>query len=133
MTKNEVKDLKLFGVEYDMFKCAKSRSEIAEEKLKKIQKEQGSNNTDKVSFKCIDTISKKITKIKISGKTATEITYMGNSIKYFLVTKKDGKYVYPCKNCLDLMFLYCNPAEKLLPHLPNPPCLPGASNTSSSL
>jgi hypothetical protein len=92
MTKNEVKDLKLFGVEYDIFKCAKSRSEIAEEKLKKIQNKQGSNNTDKVSFKCIDSISKKITKIKISGKTAMEITYMGNSIKYFLVTKKDGKY-----------------------------------------
>jgi len=79
---------------YEKYKCEKSNRQIQEANStqEKIINNLASNNTDKRSFKCVDSISKKITKIKILGETATEITYLGNSIKYFVVTKKDGKY-----------------------------------------
>ena len=82
MTKSEVKYLKLFGVEYDMFKCSKSRSEIAEEKLKKLQDEQGSNTLNR-SYAC--KLGSEVSKIKIRGNTAKEITAVGVEINYYNV------------------------------------------------
>jgi len=82
MTKSEIKYLKLFGIEYDMFKCAKSLSEIAEEKLKKIQNEQSSNTLNR-SYTC--KLGSEISKIKIRGSTATEITAVGVEITYYNV------------------------------------------------
>jgi len=82
MTKKEIKDLKLFYPEYDMFECSKSQSEIAEEKLKKIQNEQGSNTLNR-SYTC--NLGSEVSKIKIRGSTATEITAVGVEIIYYNV------------------------------------------------
>ena len=93
-SKEKRKQYRLGFSSYAKYSCEKSSRQIQEANStqEKIINKLASNNTDKRSFKCVDSISKKITKIKILGETATEITYLGNSIKYFVVTKKDGKY-----------------------------------------
>ena len=97
-SKEKRKQYELGYPKYAKYSCEKSNRQIQEANQEansaqeKIINSLASNNTDKRSFKCVDSISKKITKIKILGETATEITYLGNSIKYFVVTKKDGKY-----------------------------------------
>ena len=93
-SKEKRKQYRLGFSRYAKYSCEKSSRQIQEANSaqEKIINNLASNNTDKRSFKCVDSISKKITKIKILGETATEITYLGNSIKYFVVTKKDGKY-----------------------------------------
>ena len=93
-SKEKRKQYRLGFPRYAKYSCEKSNRQIqvANSAQEKIINSLASNNTDKRSFKCVDSISKKITKIKILGETATEITYLGNSIKYFVVTKKDGKY-----------------------------------------
>ena len=93
-SKEKRKQYELGYPKYAKYSCEKSNRQIQEANStqEKIINSLASNNTDKRSFKCVDSISKKITKIKILGETATEITYLGNSIKYFVVTKKDGKY-----------------------------------------
>ena len=97
-SKEKRKQYRLGFSRYAKYSCEKSNRQIQEANQEansaqeKIINSLASNNTDKRSFKCVDSISKKITKIKILGETATEITYLGNSIKYFVVTKKDGKY-----------------------------------------
>ena len=93
-SKEKRKQYRLGFSSYAKYSCEKSSRQIQEANSaqEKIINNLASNNTDKRSFKCVDSISKKITKIKILGETATEITYLGNSIKYFVVTKKDGKY-----------------------------------------
>jgi len=93
-SKEKRKQYELGYPKYAKYFCEKSNRQIQEANSaqEKIINSLASNNTDKRSFKCVDSISKKITKIKILAETATEITYLGNSIKYFLVTKKDGKY-----------------------------------------
>ena len=93
-SKEKRKQYRLGFSSYAKYSCEKSSRQIQEANStqEKIINSLASNNTDKRSFKCVDSISKKITKIKILGETATEITYLGNSIKYFVVTKKDGKY-----------------------------------------
>ena len=97
-SKEKRKQYRLGFSRYAKYSCEKSNRQIQEANQEansaqeKIINNLASNNTDKRSFKCVDSISKKITKIKILGETATEITYLGNSIKYFVVKKKDGKY-----------------------------------------
>ena len=82
MTKDEIKDFKLFGVQYDKFKCSKSQSEISEEKQKKLQNEQGSNTLNR-SYAC--KLGSEVSKIKIRGNTAKEITAVGVEINYYNV------------------------------------------------
>jgi len=82
VTKDEIKKFKLFGIEYDFFKCTKSQDEIAKEKLEKLQNEPSNNTLDR-SFTCSyeDDPSEK-SDIEITGDTATEITAVGISINY---------------------------------------------------
>ena len=93
-SKEKRKQYRLGFPRYAKYSCEKSNRQIqvANSAQEKIINNLASNNTDKRSFKCVEKKKKKITKIKILGETATEITYLGNSIKYFVVTKKDGKY-----------------------------------------
>jgi len=82
-SKEKRKQYRLGFFSYAKYSCEKSSRQIQEANStqEKIINKLASNNTDKRSFKCVDSISKKITKIKILGETATEITYLGNSIK----------------------------------------------------
>ena len=102
VTKDEIKKFKLFGIEYDFFKCTKSQKEIKKEKQKKkdiakakkekeIKKKKKqnisvSNNTRNISYVCSYKFnSRERSKIKIRGATATEITAAGISINYSVV------------------------------------------------
>ena len=96
MTKDEINKFKLFGIEYDFFKCTKSQDEIAkaEKEIAKAEKEKEikkqnisiSNNTLNRSFVCSYKLNpSEKSKIKIRGGTATEITAAGISINYSIV------------------------------------------------
>ena len=98
MTKDEINKFKLFGIEYDFFKCTKSQKEIAKaekdkeiakaEKEKEIKKQNISisNNTRNRSFVCSYKFNpSEKSKIKIRGGTAKEITAAGISINYSIV------------------------------------------------
>ena len=85
MTKDEINKFKLFGIEYDFFKCTKSQDEIAKEKLEKLQNEQSNNILDR-SFICsFEYDPSEKSKIEIRGNTATETTAVGISINYSIV------------------------------------------------
>ncbi len=80
-TKEEAKKYNLWLKSYDVFKCEKSLEQINSENVA-----LKSNNTLNRSFVCSYKFNpSEKSKIKIRGKTATEITAVGISINYSIV------------------------------------------------